>query len=125
MLLAANVCFLCCRIACVSNRLSHRLRLERIFERVRATGVPKISYQESVEVVKNIPEERISQHMCEQREVFEFSSQDRSLLRLVDQMLDVTKISRQDQNWQRAVEQFLDDTRREPLFHVLLRGFVN
>ena len=81
--------------------------------------MPKISCEECVEADKNIPEERISERMCEQREVIdvtEFSSQDRSLLRTVDQMLDVTKISRQDLNWQRTVEQFLDDTRREPLF---------
>ena len=84
---------------------------ERIFARVRVVEVPMISCQESVEVVKNIPKERISErseaievpqfpqeriferNSARLNDVTEFSSQDRSLLRTVDQMLNVTKIS--------------------------------
>ena len=54
--------------------------LERIFERIRFT-----------EVVKSVSPERISERMCEQREVIdvtEFLSQERSLLRGSDARCD-------------------------------------
>ena len=44
------------------------------------------------------------------------SSQDRSLLRKVNQMLDLTK--NQDQSWQRTLKQFLHDMRHEPVSRI-------
>ena len=55
--------------------------------------------------------------MCEQSEVIDvtkISSQGPSLLRIVEQMVDVTKISDPGgDGWQRTVIEFLDDTRHE------------
>ena len=91
---------------------------EPISERSEAIKV----CQEYVEVVKNNPQERISGRMCEQREVIdvtEISSQCPSLLRIVEQMIDVTRISDiGGEFWQRTVNQFLD------LFHECLRTFA-
>ena len=53
--------------------------------------MPKISYQENVEAVESIPQERISERRCEQGEVIDVTKA--SLLRIVEQMIDVTKIS--------------------------------
>ena len=47
-------------------------------------------------LVKIIPQERISERMCEQSEVIEVTG------------------SSQDQSWQRTAEQILDDTRHDP-----------
>ena len=92
--------------------------------------MPKISYQENVEAVGSIPQERISVRRCEQREVIDvtkISSQGPSLLRIVEQMIDVTEISDiGGEVRQRSVTQFLDDTRHEPFFfHEFLRALVN
>ena len=51
-------------------------------------------------------------------DVIKISSQDRSLLRTVDQMIDLTKISNQDQSWQRTLEQSLNVTRHEPFSRI-------
>ena len=77
-----------------ARRISRQSQVpqERISERSEAIEVPKISCQEYIEVVKSVPQERISERMSEQREVIdvtEFSS----LLCTLDQMLEVTKIS--------------------------------
>ena len=81
--------------------------------------MPKISHQENVEAVENILQERISVRSCEQSEVIDvtkISSQGPSLLRIVEQMIDVTEISEiGGEVWQRTVTQFLDDTRHEPI----------
>ena len=63
-------------------------------EKLGDIEVPKISSQKSVEVVKGIPQERSSERMCEESEVIDvskISSQGPSLLRIVEQMIDVTK----------------------------------
>ena len=55
--------------------------------------MPKTSHRENVEAVENIFQERISVWRCEQSEVVdvtEISSQGPSLLRIVEQMIDVT-----------------------------------
>ena len=41
------------------------------------------------------------------------------MLRIVGQMIDVTKISDlEDEGWQRTARQFLDDTRHEPVSRI-------
>ena len=58
-------------------------------EQIGVIEVHKISSQKSVEVVKSIPQERISERMCEQSEFIDvtmISSQDRSLLRTREQL---------------------------------------
>ena len=87
-------------------------------ERSEVVDVPKISHQENVEAVENIPQKRISARRCEQSEVIDVTkieSQGPSLLRTVEQMINVTDISAADQGWQRTVKQFLDHTRHEPI----------
>ena len=95
---------------------------ERMYERSEVIDVPKISHHENVEAVEYVPEERISVRSCEQSEVIDvtkISSQGPSLLRIVEQMIDVTKIpDPEDEGWQRTVKQFLDDTRREPISRI-------
>ena len=58
--------------------------------------------------------------MCEQREVIDvtkISRQCPSLVRIVEQMIDVTKISDVGGGvWQRAAKQLHDDTRRDPFY---------
>ena len=65
---------------------------------------------------------RTSVRRCEQSEVIDvtkISCQGPSLLRLVEQMIDVTKISDpEDEGWQRTVKQFLDDMRHEPISRI-------
>ena len=63
--------------------------------------MPKISCQESVEVVKSIPQKRISERMCEQSKA-----------------IGGTEISSQVQSWQITVEQIHDDTRHEPFSRI-------
>ena len=73
--------------------------------------MPKISHQENVEAVENVPQERISVRRCEQSEILDVTkvaSQGTSLLRIVEQMIDVTEIPDADQGWQRTVKQFLE-----------------
>ena len=86
------------------------------------TEVPKISHQENVEAVENVPQARCSVRRCEESEVIDvtkISSQGPSLLRIEEQMIDVTKISdTRDEGWQRAVVQFLDDTRHKPISRI-------
>ena len=94
---------------------------ERTREQIRVIEVPKVSGQESVVVVTIVPQERISERMGEQSEVIDvtkISSQGPSLLRIVEQMIYVTKISDLDQGWQRTVKHFLDDTRHEPISRI-------
>ena len=66
-------------------------------------------------------EDRISVRRCEQSEVIDvtkISSQGPSLLRIVQQMIDVTEISDADHGWQHTVKQFLDDKRHEPISRI-------
>ena len=89
--------------------------LQERMSRIEAIKVHTFSSQEGVEVVKSVPQERISGRMCEKREVIDVTkiySRCPSLFRILEQMIDVTKISDLDQGWQRTVEQLLDDTRR-------------
>ena len=60
--------------------------------------MPEMSHQEHVEAVENIPQERTFVRRCEHSEVVDvtkISSKGPSLLRIVAQMIDVTKISDQ------------------------------
>ena len=65
----------------------------------------------------------ISERMFEQSEdidVTKIPSQGPSLLRMVEQMIDVTKIwdLQEEEGWQRTVKQFLDDTRHAPVSRI-------
>ena len=86
---------------------------ERIYERSEVIDVSKNSHQDNVEAVENIPQERISVRRCEQSEVIDVTkipSQGPCLLRIVEQMIDVTEISDiGGEVWQRTVTLFLDD----------------
>ena len=65
-----------------------------------------------VEVDKTVPQERISVRSGEK-------SQGPSLLRIVEQMIDMSEISKLGcEVWQRTVTQFLDDTRHEPVSRI-------
>ena len=92
---------------------------ERVYERCEVIDVLKISHQANVEAVENILQERNSVRSCEQSEVIDvtkISSQGPSLLRIVEQMIDVTEISEMGgEVW------LLGDTRHEPVSRISVR----
>ena len=106
----------------VVKNIPQEQMFERTGEQIGVIEIPKISGQEGVEAVENIPQERIPVRRCEQSEVIgvtKISSHGPSLLRMVEQMVDVTKISDLGgEGWQRTVKQFLDDTRHERMSRI-------